>query len=110
MIACAAIIFDEEGRLLLVRNHFGFWAGVGGWVEKGERPEDAVLREVLEELGVEAEVVQVFHPYLEWQAFNADDERGFLLFLYRVRLLSHDFSLQPSEVVEARWTAPDEWG
>ena len=108
MIACAAVIV-RDGKLLLACGPYGFWSGVGGWVEEGERPEDAILREIREELGVEAEVTEVLHPFLEWRAFNASDGSGFLLFLYRVRLLSWDFTLQESEVKEVRWTAPDDW-
>jgi 8-oxo-dGTP pyrophosphatase MutT (NUDIX family) len=108
MIACGAVI-AEEGRLLLVRDTFGYWAGVGGWVDPGERPDEAVLRELREELGVGGEVTGVLHPYLEWRAYNASDERGFLLFLYRIRLLSREFTLLESEITEVRWVAPEEW-
>ena len=62
-----------------------------------------------EELGVEAEVTGVLHPYLEWKAERATDGSGFLLFLYRLRLLSRDFKLLESEITEARWAAPADW-
>ncbi|HUF53967.1 MAG TPA: NUDIX domain-containing protein [Dehalococcoidia bacterium] len=81
----------------------------GGWVERGERPEEAVLRELREELGVEGEVTGVLHPHLVWQVDRTTEELGFLLFLYRVRLLSQDFTLQPSEVTAVRWVGPGEW-
>jgi len=108
MIACAAVII-EEGKRLLVRDAHGFWSGVGGWVDEGERPDEAVLREVKEELGVEGEVTGVLHPHLEWKAFQAGDGSGFLLFLYRVRLLSHEFALQESEVTDLCWVGPADW-
>lgn len=108
MIACAAAIV-EDGKLLLTCDPMGFWSGVGGWVEAGERPEEAILREVREELGVESEVTEVLHPFIAWQAERATDGSGFLLFLYRVRLHSYDFTLQESEVKEVRWTAPADW-
>ncbi len=108
MIAVASVIV-EDGKLLLVRDTHGFWASVGGWVDAGERPDEAVLRELREELSAEAEVTAVLHPHLAWKAERATDDSGFLLFLYRVRLLSWDFTLQESEVKEVRWTAPDDW-
>jgi 8-oxo-dGTP pyrophosphatase MutT (NUDIX family) len=108
MIACAAVI-AEDGRLLFVRDTHGFWAGVGGWVDPGERPDEAVLRELREELGVEGEVTAVLHPHLEWRAYRASDERGFLLFVYRVRLHSRVFTLLESEITDVRWAAPEEW-
>ncbi len=108
MIAAASVIV-EDGKLLLVRDRHGFWSSVGGWVDEGERPDEAVVRELREELGVGAEVTEVLHPHIEWRAERATDGSGFLLFLYRLRLLSRDFRLLESEVTEARWAAPSEW-
>jgi 8-oxo-dGTP pyrophosphatase MutT (NUDIX family) len=108
MIAAAAVIV-EDGRLLLVCDTHGFWSGVGGWVDAGERPDEAVLRELREELGVEGEVTGVLHPYLEWHAYRASDDRGFLLFIYRVSLKSREFTLLESEITDVRWAAPAEW-
>ena len=108
MIAVASVIV-EDGKLLLVRDTHGFWASVGGWVDEGERPDEAVLRELREELGVEAEVTEVLHPHIDWKAERATDGSGFLLFLYRLRLLSRDFKLLESEITEARWAAPADW-
>jgi 8-oxo-dGTP pyrophosphatase MutT (NUDIX family) len=108
MIAAAGVV-AEEGKLLLVCDLHGFWASVGGWVEKGERPDEALLREFREELGVAGEVSEVLHPHLVWDVERATQPTGFLLFLYRLRLHSHDFTPQASEVSEVRWAAPDEW-
>ncbi len=108
MIAVASVIV-EDGKLLLVRDTHGFWASVGGWVDAGERPDEAVLRELREELSVEAEVTGVLHPHIEWNVERATDGSGFLLFLYRLRLISRDFKLLESEVTEARWATPSEW-
>ena len=108
MIAAASVIV-EDGKLLLVRDTHGFWASVGGWVDEGESPDEAILRELREELGVEAEVTEVLHPHLEWKAEQATDGSGFLLFVYRLRLLSRDFTLLEAEITEARWVAPADW-
>jgi 8-oxo-dGTP pyrophosphatase MutT (NUDIX family) len=48
----AAIIRDQEGRLLLVEKHDGSWSLPAGAVEPGESPEEAVAREVREETGL----------------------------------------------------------
>jgi len=108
MIACASVVV-EAGKLLLVRDMHGFWAGVGGWVEAGERPDEAVLRELREELGVGGEVTGVLHPHLVWRAEQATDDTGFLLFLYRVRLQTREFTPQASEVTGVKWATPDDW-
>ncbi|UBU15727.1 NUDIX domain-containing protein [Nonomuraea gerenzanensis] len=53
----SGFVFDDEGRLLLARHgDVGLWAAPGGGVDPDERPEDAVVRELHEELGVDIEV------------------------------------------------------
>jgi len=52
-----AVIHDPAGRLLLIRRghdpHRGLWSLPGGRIEAGESPEQAVVREVHEETGLE---------------------------------------------------------
>src|SRR5690606_24226333 len=56
LIATAALM-DDRGRILLARrlenaDQGGMWEFPGGKVEIGEMPEEALIREVKEELGV----------------------------------------------------------
>ena len=50
----------RDGEILLVRHTYGFAKGQllfpGGFVQNGEMPEAAVVREILEETGVTASV------------------------------------------------------
>ena len=52
-----AVIHDAADRLLLIRRghdpHRGLWSLPGGRIEAGESPEQAVVREVREETGLE---------------------------------------------------------
>ena len=65
-----AAITELEGNVILVRNHgwpekmFGL---VTGFLEKGETPEEGVLREVGEELGLEGRVESFvgYYPFFE---------------------------------------------
>lgn len=57
----AAVISDARGRILLARRTegrdlAGRWEFPGGKLEPGESPEDALVRELREELGIEARV------------------------------------------------------
>ena len=57
----AAVITDARGRILLARRTegrdlAGRWEFPGGKLEPGETPEDALVRELREELGIEARV------------------------------------------------------
>lgn len=70
IVAVGAVIEDREGRILLVRHRperGGFWRGKwicpGGRLEVGERIEDGIRREVLEETGLEIRLVRPLFPF-----------------------------------------------
>ena len=55
VVACALI--DPDGRVLIAqrppgKQMAGLWEFPGGKIEAGERPEDALIRELKEELGI----------------------------------------------------------
>lgn len=67
LVGIGALIFTETGRLgpiLLVERGGeplrGYWSLPGGLVETGERLEDAVRREILEETGLRIQPVRRF--------------------------------------------------
>ncbi len=53
--AVGGIVTDDAGRVLLVRED-GRWLAPGGEVEDGETHEDALVRELREETGIEVTV------------------------------------------------------
>ncbi len=70
----AAFIKDSQGRVLLTRRppgkaRGGLWEFPGGKVRDGEAPEEALARELYEELGVSARITrwlaEVVHSYPE---------------------------------------------
>jgi len=55
----ALITFDDEGRVLLLQHeriHGKYWVLPGGGVDTGESIEDALVREIREELSVDCDV------------------------------------------------------
>jgi 8-oxo-dGTP pyrophosphatase MutT (NUDIX family) len=58
------IIFDDRGRILLVRQaESGVWSAPGGSIDPGESPADAVVREVWEETGLYAVPIRILGVY-----------------------------------------------
>jgi 8-oxo-dGTP diphosphatase len=62
-LCAGAVIRDDEGRLLLVRRgrapSAGLWSVPGGRLEAGETPQEAAVREVREETGLEVALGQL---------------------------------------------------
>jgi 8-oxo-dGTP diphosphatase len=57
VLVAACALIDADGRVLIAQRPegkpmAGLWEFPGGKVEAGERPEDTVIREMREELGV----------------------------------------------------------
>lgn len=56
----SGVVLDEADRLLLTRRcDTGEWAVPSGILEPGESPGPAILRELREETGIEAELVRI---------------------------------------------------
>lgn len=57
LLVAAAALIDADGRVLVAQRrggvHDGLWEFPGGKIEGGETPEQALVRELDEELGVE---------------------------------------------------------
>lgn len=68
VVVAAAIILDEQERVLLVQeaqpSARGLWNVPAGKLESGETPEEAVKREVYEETGLEVELICFLNAYV----------------------------------------------
>ena len=58
--ATCLVVVDSQGRVLLVKRSVdpkkGFWCLPGGFMELGEAPEHAALRELAEETGLKGQI------------------------------------------------------
>lgn len=63
-VGVVGVIFNEQGRVLIVEHvyHAQYpWGLPGGWIGDDEDPAAAILRELREELQLNAEVARVLH-------------------------------------------------
>ena len=61
-VTVGAVVIDSRHRVLLLRHRFrpgGGWGIPGGFMRPREQPEEALLRELREEVGLEIEVASV---------------------------------------------------
>ena len=61
-VTAGAVITDDGGRVLLLNHVFRIgsgWGIPGGFIEKGEQPEEAIRRELREEIGLELERAEI---------------------------------------------------
>ena len=102
-----AFIFDAAGRLLLVTSPKwpGFWTVPGGHVELGERLEEALYREALEETGLEVAEPEFicFQEFIYGEGFWK--KRHFLFFDYACLAVGGDLRLN-DELDGYRWVPP----
>lgn len=106
ILVAACALVDGDGRVLLAqrpegRSMAGLWEFPGGKVEDGERPEEALIRELKEELGIDvsesclAPLTFASHSY----------ERFHLLMpLYVCRVW--DGLVEPREGQQLQWVLP----
>jgi len=101
MLGAAAFVFDDDGRLLVVKENYGRfrWSLPGGAVEDGESPENACVRETLEETGVGVQIEHLVGTYAL---------PDITVYAYRCAIVSGEPALQPTEELTAvEWLSPD---
>ena len=101
-VEVVAAVIERDSRYLITRRlegtHLaGLWEFPGGKLLPGERPEDALRRELREELGVEAAVGELMET-VDWTY----PEKSVRLLFFRCALAGEP---APLEGQEMRWVA-----
>jgi 8-oxo-dGTP diphosphatase len=107
-VVVSAAVIVEGGKVLLTQRkrgaHLeGSWEFPGGKVEPDEDPKDALVRELAEEIGVNAvvgDIVEVtFHRY---------PTKSVLLLFYAARIAPDSPAPEAIDVAALRWAAVDD--
>ncbi len=112
----AAVIFDEQGRIFTTQRGYGewkdWWEFPGGKIEVGETPQQALSREIREELDAEIEVGELLRTidydyptfHLTMRCFKCKLSES------HVTLLEHEAArwLNPGELHSVQWLPADE--
>jgi ADP-ribose pyrophosphatase YjhB (NUDIX family) len=97
LTAVSALVFDEQGRILLFKHTYRklAWGIPAGGLEFREQPKDAIVREFFEETGMTVEVQRLL---------LADSSRAFrhVSLVYLCRIIGGEFR-ESHEISEIRY-------
>ena len=105
-------IMNEEGEILLQKRardkkrNPNKWAKTGGQVDAGETVEEAIYREVKEELGIEIPREQI--KVVDIHKDNDKNKRFGYNFIFVVNYKIQDYILQKEEVAEVKYVTIEE--
>ena len=100
LVSVAALVTNDDGKILLVNSPWRGWEYPGGLIEPGETFQQALHREIREEAGVEVEITG-------FVGICKNVERNIVNIDFTARYLSGD--LTPSEEsTEVIWATPEE--
>ena len=111
-IGAGGVVLNEDRELLVVREKYGFGGRPatlklpGGALRSGEHLAEAVVREVLEETGVETE----FHSvvcFRHWHGYRYG--KSDIYFVCRLTPLTREIAMQTQEIQECIWMPVDEF-
>jgi 8-oxo-dGTP pyrophosphatase MutT (NUDIX family) len=103
-MAAGALFVDEQQRVLLVKPTYkSYWEIPGGYIEPGESPYTACVREVEEELGIQPPIGELL--IVDWAPHPQQGDK--LLFIFNGNRLDTQqlaaIQLQESELSEYRY-------
>ncbi|MFC8518181.1 NUDIX domain-containing protein [Streptomyces sp. NPDC057257] len=108
-MAAGALFFDADGRVLMVEPTYKkYWDIPGGYVEVGESPLQAAVREVGEELGITPPLGRLLA--VDWAPSDAEGDK--VLYLFDGGHLTPEVvagvTLQADEIKSFKFLSPGE--
>ncbi len=106
-VAIGAIVGNDKGEILLVqRSDSLIWLYPTGWADSGYSPSEVVVKEVLEETGIECEPLQLI-AVLDGQRMGFTRFAMYML-LFHCRATGGTLTAHPLETADVGWFGRDE--
>lgn len=96
-VAVKALIKNQEGQILLVKEKSDKWDLPGGGLNHGEEPEDGLRRELQEEIGI-SDSVDIGN-IVDQKSFWIEAKRAWLMWIVYEVTLSDQAQFYPGEGV-----------
>ncbi|HVS79579.1 MAG TPA: NUDIX domain-containing protein [Candidatus Paceibacterota bacterium] len=101
--AGALIVLTNNGEMLLLTHTYRYgWGLPGGGLKRGETPEEAVRREVFEEIGIALSAATPLGSFL-----STDDYHRNTVYAFAAALEKRDISTENFEIESAQWFLPE---
>lgn len=110
IFSAGGIVFNDQGEVLICKpTSHDYWIFPKGKVEEGETPQITAIREVEEEGGVKAEVIDKIGYSKYIYSDPKTKEKFFKIVTYfLMKYLSGDHKLHDWEMEEVIWLKPEE--
>jgi mutator protein MutT len=98
-------VFDESGRVLLQkRGDSNKWGFPGGAIELGETPEEAAIRELKEETGLDVTIDSLIGIYTDsdMKYPNGDNAQSIAI-VYKLKALSGELICDNKETIDLKF-------
>ncbi len=102
-------IIEKDGKILMLdRKNFPYgWACPAGHKEENEKPEEALIREALEETGLKIKKYKLlFHEFISWNECNRG-EKGHHWYVFKAVSWESDIR-KNEEAKEMKWIEKSE--
>jgi 8-oxo-dGTP diphosphatase len=107
LLGVIGVVVDDRGRVLLLKHSYRPtipWGLPSGWVKRGEQPQEALIREIREETGLEVQFVSVLQV-----SIDPDYPRIDLTMLCRVTHLHSYIQPRDPEIEAAGFFLPGDF-
>ncbi|MBI3231766.1 MAG: NUDIX domain-containing protein [Candidatus Doudnabacteria bacterium] len=111
----AALIKNEKGEILIDRRNqpdipeeHNKWEFIGGKIEFGESPENALIREVKEESGLDVKIVRLLPKILSQLWLNQKPQRQIIILTYECQVIGGEIKAKTDEILELKFVKQEE--
>lgn len=101
--SCGVIVIKKENKknyVLLVHHNLGHWGIPKGHIEKGETEKEAAIREVIEETGIQSEIISDFRETITYSP-KSNVLKDVVFFIGKA--LNYNIKPQLSEIQQVKW-------
>lgn len=109
-LGVAGVVINSEGQWLVVKKKYsglkGVWSLPAGFVKVGETADEAVVREVKEETGIDCEVIGLVG--FRTGVIREEVSDNMAIFFCKPNDATQPISIQEKELFEASWLSIEE--